>query len=415
LGVALLTTAYRAYAFNEALELLFWGSVAMLAYVYVGYPVLLAAMSAVARAPIQRGVCEPSVCLFIAANDEGSVIDAKLRNALEIDYPSDKLQIVVASDGSLDQTNAIASRFAPRVKLLEFTPRRGKTAAINDGMSAVDSDIVVFSDANTFLAPDAIRALVRNFADEQVGAVSGDVMLIGERADLARSEDLYYRYERWLQQAESEIGSMIGADGALYAVRRSLFVPPPRDTILDDMAIPMAVVRARRRVVFEPSALAIEQGSETAIEEFARKSRVIAGAIQFMSRHDSSVPIESPQVILSLLSHKVLRWLSPAFAATAGIAAAALGVTSPGHAAFAAAQAALLAVGALGCFPQLRRNSVIAFVHYFCLVQFAAVVGFVRGIARRQSVLWQRFDHETRTGGTQSKVSVSQFGAGSGL
>src|SRR5690606_12851068 len=141
------------------------------------------------------------------------------------------------SDGSVDRTNDIVRSFASSgVKLLDFPERRGKIAAINDGIAAVTADVVVFSDANTFLEPAAIRTLVRNFADESVGAVSGDVILEGERAALAESEDLYYRYERWLQACESRVGTMVGVDGALYAIRRQLFVPPPADTILDDMA-----------------------------------------------------------------------------------------------------------------------------------------------------------------------------------
>jgi cellulose synthase/poly-beta-1,6-N-acetylglucosamine synthase-like glycosyltransferase len=259
-------------------------------------------------------------------------------------------------------------------------------------MRAITSDIVVFSDANTFPEPGALRALVRNFADEQVGAVSGDVVLVGERAALARSEDLYYRYERWVQQAESRIGSMIGADGALYAIRRELFVAPPNDTILDDMAIPMATVRAGRRVVFDGAARAFEQGAESAMEEFSRKSRVVAGAIQFMRRPDSDVPLRDAQVIFSLVSHKGLRWWSPLFATTAFLASAVLASPFNVYAAAMSAQAVLAAFGLAGCVPALRRIGPIAVVHYFCLVQAAAAVGFVRGLAGRQSVLWRRFD-----------------------
>jgi cellulose synthase/poly-beta-1,6-N-acetylglucosamine synthase-like glycosyltransferase len=262
-------------------------------------------------------------------------------------------------------------------------------------MRLVTSEIVVFSDANAFLEPGAIRALVRNFADAGVGAVSGDVVIEGERAALGRSEDLYYRYERWVQLAESGTGSMIGADGALYAIRRSLFVPPPDDTILDDMAIPMGVVRAGYRVVFEPAARAHEQGSETAREEFARKSRVIAGAVQFLARRDSGVRRDNAQVMLSLASHKILRWLSPLFAAAALLTSAALADTSYGYTAAASAQLVLVGCGLAGCVPALRRVSLVSIAHYFCLVQAAAMCGFVRGVTGRQSVLWQRFARVT--------------------
>ena len=379
----------------------FWMSSAVLAYVFLGYQLLLAALRIYARRPSQRSFHTPSVCLFIAANDEESVIEAKLRNALALDYPADRLEIVVASDGSVDRTNAIVQAFAPRVRLLELSPRRGKIAAINEGMRRVDADIVVFSDANTFLDRSAMRALVANFADPQVGAVSGDVVLIGERAALGRSEDLYYLYERWLQQAESEIGSMIGVDGALYAIRRRLFVPPAADTILDDMAIPMAVVRFGYRIVFEPLARAQEQGSDTAKEEFARKSRVVAGAVQFLTRGDSALPVRWPQVMVSLVSHKGLRWLTPAFAALAFFASVDLAGSSRLYTVAALVQLAVLVVGVAGCVPLLRRASLVALAHYFFLVQAAAAVGFMRGLAGKQSVLWRRF----------SRVPVGQSAA----
>jgi cellulose synthase/poly-beta-1,6-N-acetylglucosamine synthase-like glycosyltransferase len=371
----------------------FWGSLGTLVYVYVLYPLLLSVLRVVARRPIKVENCEPTVCLFIAANDEAKVIAAKIENALSLDYPADKLEIVVASDGSLDGTNEIVQRYAPRVRLIAQSPRRGKIVAINHGLESVTSEIVVFSDANTFLAPNAVRALVRNFASEEVGCVSGDVALVGDRALLAKSEDLYYTYERWIQHAESDIGSMIGADGALYAIRRRLFSPRPEDTILDDMAIPMAVVRAGGRVVFEPEARAQEPGVESAMEEFSRKTRVVAGAMQFLTRPDSSVPLRKPQVILSLISHKALRWLSPALAMvvfTTSITLAGSGMFHQ-YTAVSILQAAVVIMGLAGTFPGLRRLRLVGLSHYFCLVQVAAALGFIKGLSGRQSVLWRRF------------------------
>ena len=376
---------------SAAATVVFWTSAAIVTYVYAGYPLILSVLKRVAARPVRVGAFEPAVCLFITAHNESSVMAAKLRNALTLDYPPDLLDIVVASDGSQDQTNDVVREFAPRVRLLAFTNRRGKIATISEGIRDVTSAIVIFSDANTFLQRDAIRALVRNFNDPQVGAASGDVALVGERAALARSEDLYYRYERWIQHAESHIGSMIGADGALYAIRRELFVAPPSDTILDDMAIPMAVIRAGRRVVFEPAACAYEHGSETAVEEFSRKSRVVAGAVQLMRRAESALPVHAPQVIFSFVSHKALRWLSPVFATSSFVAALMLAGSSRGYAAAAVAQALIITGGIAGCVPSLRRANAVAIAHYFCLVQAAAAVGFMRGLTGRQSVLWRRF------------------------
>jgi cellulose synthase/poly-beta-1,6-N-acetylglucosamine synthase-like glycosyltransferase len=375
-----------------ALTSLFWVSVTLLIYIYFVYPLIVTMLSTRQRHPVRHSRFEPSVCLFITANDEATVIAAKLANALALEYPRRRLEILVASDGSVDATNAIVRTFAPEgVRLLAFPERRGKVAAINDGMATVTSEIVVFSDANTFLEPGALGALVRNFADATVGAVSGDVMLEGERAALGRSEDLYYRYERWLQACESQIGTMVGVDGALYAIRRELFVAPPIDTILDDMAIPMAVTRGGRRVIFEPEAQAHERGSDTAIEEFMRKSRVVAGAVQFLSRRDSSVPRQNRQLVVAMISHKALRWLSPVFALLAFGASSALAAYSTWFLVAACGQLLFLLAGIAGCSRALRRLSPIGIAHYFWLVQAAAALGFVRGLLGYQPVAWRRF------------------------
>ena len=399
LVTALLLVSGHALGIRAA-RVAFWGSLAALVYIYALYPLLLSLLRLTSRRPIKVTDFEARVCLFIAANDEAAVIGAKLDNALALDYPADKLQIVVASDGSVDGTDDIVRGHAPRVQLISRPARRGKIAAINHGLESVSCDIVVFSDANTFLDRGAVRALVRNFASDDVGCVSGDVTLVGDRALLANSEDLYYRYERWIQHAESDIGSTIGADGALYAIRRHLFVPRAEDTILDDMSIPMSIVRAGRRVVFEPAARAQEPGVESALEEFSRKTRVVAGAMQFLARNDSSVPISTPQVILSLVSHKALRWMSPAFALALFVTSLMLTGSGTYHQyrAVWATSSVIMALGLLGAFPRLRRVRFIGLAHYLCLVQAAAAVGFLKGLGGRQSVLWRRFERAKSAG-----------------
>ena len=391
LAVTLLVVAL-VRGLPAALLSLFWISITVLVYVYAVYPALMAWFGGRATRTVRKGPYEPAVCLFITANDEEAVMAAKLRNSLELEYPAGRLEILVASDGSIDRTNDIVRSFAANgVRLLAFPDRRGKIAAINDGMTSVKADVVVFSDANTLLEPGAVVALVRNFADPSVGAVSGDVMLEGERAALGSSEDLYYRYERWLQACESRIGTMVGVDGALYAVRRELFVAPPVDTILDDMAIPMAVARAGRRVVFEPEARAHERGSESATEEFVRKSRVVAGAVQFLRRPDSAVPRRNRQLVVTMVSHKAMRWLSPVFALLTFVTSATLAIHSTWFLVIAALQLVFMLVGLAGCWPRLRRLSPVAIAHYFWLVQAAAAVGFMRGLLGNQPVAWRRF------------------------
>jgi cellulose synthase/poly-beta-1,6-N-acetylglucosamine synthase-like glycosyltransferase len=389
---AIVLAADAAAGSRTVVEVVFWTSIALLGYVYVAYPMLIAALSMVRRRHPHTSDISPTVALLIVANDEAEVIDAKLQNSLLIEYPRQRLRIVVASDGSVDRTNDIVSAYAADgIELLALPQRRGKMAAINSALSTITADVVVFSDANVFLQPTAVRKLVANLADPEVGAVSGDVILVGDRAALAWSEDLYYRYERWLQKTETAAGSMVSVDGALYALRRSLFVAQPPDTILDDMAIPMAVLRAGHRVVYEPDALAIEQGSQSAWEEFSRKSRVVAGAAQFLLRGRAQIPFRRPQILFSFFSHKVLRWLSPAMATATLVSSIALAPVSNGYLIATIVQAAVLATGLAGCAPRLRRFPLIGFAHYYWLVQAAASVGFVRGLLGRQPPTWQRF------------------------
>jgi cellulose synthase/poly-beta-1,6-N-acetylglucosamine synthase-like glycosyltransferase len=375
-----------------ALRVVFWGAIGLAAYVTVGYPVLLAALLPWRARRLSAHGGTPSVALIIAAHDEEAVLDAKLRNSLAIDHPKALLSIVVVSDGSVDRTNAIATGFASEgVRLVALPQRCGKMTAINTAVSVVDAEIVVMSDANVMLETDALRHLVAPFADRCVGATFGDVILIGDRAALAWSEDLYYRYERWLQRAESRLGSTIGVDGGLFAVRRAIYAPPPADTILDDMLVPMEIVRQGSRVIFVPEARATEGGTATAAHELGRKSRVVAGAVQFLRGRASRVGLAQGQVLFALVSHKLLRWLTPLYGVAATAAAVGLAFEHPLYLGAALCAGGMAGLAALGAVPALRRWRIIGLCHYLCLVQLGAALGLIRGLAGWQGVRWRRF------------------------
>jgi cellulose synthase/poly-beta-1,6-N-acetylglucosamine synthase-like glycosyltransferase len=394
---AVLFLAWLGFEFQghpRIVRVAFWSSLGLIVYLFAGYPLVIGLARAMRYRPVARTRPDPlpTVCLLIPAHDEEAVLASKLENSLAIDYPPELLRVVVASDGSRDHTNAIAQRFADRgVTLLAFPQRRGKIATVATAMQNIDQAIVVMTDANAFLRADAVLALVSNFADARVGAVSGDVILTGERAALAQPEDLYYRYERWLQRVESELGSMVGVDGALYAVRRELFVAPPNDTVLDDMAVPMAVVKAGHRVVFEAGAIAFEHGSRSTWEEFSRKTRIVAGAVQFLERGRSQIPWAAPQVVFSLFSHKVLRWLSPVVGAFFFAACFAMRGESVAYAFLWWGVVVAMGVGVLGVFEPLRRLLPIGLCYYFGMVHVAAATGMLRGLIGGQAVAWRRF------------------------
>lgn len=375
------------------MRLTFWLSVAIAVYVYAGYPAL-ARVLARWRTPTRRDdEYRPTVSLVIAAHDEEKVLRQKLENSLALDYPRDRLEIVVASDGSTDGTNEIARAYADAgVVLHEIQPRGGKTRALNLTVPRTTGEVLVLSDANTMYRPDALCCLVRHFADATVGAVTGDVRLVNSADEYAASEGLYYRYERWLQGVESRLNSVVGADGAMYALRRAAFAPIAPGVIVDDFVISMNVACAGYRVIYDPEAVAIEQGTRTSTEEYRRKVRIVAGGLQALFGGHGVPSIRQPLLLWSYVSHKALRWLMPIVLIAAFAASAALAAASTRYAIAFVAQLLFYAAAVLRWLDVagFRTGGGRAVPYYFCLVNGAALVGLWRAIMRTQPVTWQR-------------------------
>jgi poly-beta-1,6-N-acetyl-D-glucosamine synthase len=374
------------------MRLVFWISIALIAYVYVGYPLLLAAASAWRKRLPHDETHQPPVSLVIAAFNEERIIRAKLDNALSLAYPPAKLEIVVVSDGSSDRTDMIVSEYASRgVVLHRVTPRGGKTRALNLAVPRTTGSILVLSDANTMFRPDAVTKLVRHFVNLEVGGVSGDVRLVDSAESYAASEGLYYRYERQVQRMESRLDSIIGADGGMYAIRRDLFRPPPSTVVVDDFVISMTVARLGYRVLYDQDAVAIEQGTLSVREEFRRKVRIVAGGFQALILRQG-VPRASQGLLMwCYVSHKLLRWLVPVFLAVALVTSAML-AAEPLYAVALVAQLAAYAAGLAHAvdMPFLRRIPGVAVAYYFCMVNGAALTGLWKGLARAQPAAWNR-------------------------
>lgn len=360
--------------------IVFTSAAVLLAYVYLGYPLLLWGLSRVLGRPHGAGPALPTVTIVVAAYQEAAVIGAKLTNFENIDYPAARLKMIVVSDGSTDGTDEIVRRCGePRVRLLRQEPRRGKAAALGLALDHVDTEVVVFTDANVLFDPEAIRQLVRAFGDPEVGAVTGTVHLQDTKAGYAESEGAYYRYERFLQRHETRLWSVVGVDGALYAVRRSLVSPPPKDAILDDFVISMDVARRGWRIVYEPLALAREHAAPSVREEFRRKVRVATGAFQSVRRR-WGMPGLQARLLSSYVSHKLLRWLSPLFMIAVFVSSAVLVEDRPVAAAAFFAQVAFYGLALLGvALPRARRASVVKFPMYFTLMSVAFAIG-LRGL-----------------------------------
>ena len=291
----------------------FWLAFAVIAYAYAGYLGWLWLRAQWSPWPVRRGRIDPLVSVVMVVRNEEAVLQQKLRNLMELDYPGEKLQIVVVSDGSTDRTEAILREQArnPQVHVLLNQLAGGKATGLNAAMSAVQGDIVVFTDARQEIEHGAIRLLLENFADPEVGAVSGELML-GDPAkgETGRGMGLYWRIEKRVRELEAAAGSVVGATGALYAVRRNLVVELPADTILDDVFIPMNVVRQRFRVIFDARARAWDHPDLGTQREFRRKVRTLTGNYQLLQLAPWLLRKENP-LRFEFVCHKLIRLLVP--------------------------------------------------------------------------------------------------------
>lgn len=286
----------------------FWGSVALLAYTYVGFPLLVLARGVIARRPHRVEPITPTVSLLIAARNEAAAIGDRLRNIDELDYPAERLQVVIASDGSEDETESIVASHAGRPVELLRLPRNGKAAALNAAVAVSSGEILVFSDSNSRFAPDAVRRLVAHFADSEVGGVAGNQVYQADAAG-GEGERAYWSLDRFIKQAEGSSGSTISATGAIYAMRRECVDPIP-DGVTDDFYTSVGAISRGRRLVFEPEAIAFEPPAPTGRMEFRRKVRIMTRGLRgVMLRRELLDPRKHGFYALQLLSHKILRRL----------------------------------------------------------------------------------------------------------
>lgn len=370
-------------------ETVFWLAAGIAFYVYIGYPAALTVLRLVVRHRVAKRRFEPRVSLLVAAYDEADVIEAKIRNALALDYPEDRLEIAIASDGSSDGTADIARRHADgrRVRVFEYDTRRGKTGVLNETVPRLRGEIVAFSDASSMLAPAALRQLVANFADPAVGAVSGVYRVRKkDEAYLGGQEDLYWRYETYLKKQEAALGSLLGAHGSLYAIRKSLYPFPSPATINDDWIIPVRVLQQGYRVAYEPEAVAWEEARE--MGGFSRRVRIMTGNCKQLREARGLLWPPRPLPLFVLVSHKVGRLVVP-FAMVALIVANALLLPAPFYASTLFLQLLFYGLVLGGAFARLRPR-VLRLPYYFCMVNAAVFLGILHAMAGSRPVAWKR-------------------------
>ncbi|HEX8991329.1 MAG TPA: glycosyltransferase family 2 protein [Anaerolineales bacterium] len=383
----------------------FWLCVFFVFYVYAGYPLLIAVLARLRPKPVWPPQELPRVTLLIAAHNEEKAIESKLINTAALDYPRDRLQILIADDGSVDRTAEIVQAYAPKgIQLFRIAPRRGKMAALNLAMKEVRNEIVLFSDADNLYSPDAVRKMVEPFSDPSVGAVSGGREVPGERA-LGKAEGLYWKYEEFIKRQESRLGSCVAAAGDAFAIRRQLFLPPPPDIINDDFFLVLEVLKQHYRVVYAPGARSTHPVTETETGEIERRARMVAGRYQAIFKGFRMLPFGHPVVVWQIISHKYLRPIVPLAVILAMIANAIAFVLPsrlalPGWLVLArpyvwitlALEVLFFALAALGVrrrFPGII-GRVLYLPTFLINSNFAALKGLYRYLTEAQTVFWTR-------------------------
>ena len=388
------------------LGIIFWISVLLILYVYIGYPVLIFFLSKLRKSHLPVIGYQPTVTLIFAAHNEEQVIEKKIGNCLSLDYPREKLQILIADDGSTDQTVPIVkSNLSEQIKLLSHPTRRGKLATLNDAVKELSGEIILFSDADNFYPPNALTETVKYFSDPSVGAVSGGRNVIGDETALGSAEGIYWKYEEFIKRHESRFNSCVGVAGDLLAVRRDLYTPPPPNIINDDFYIALSVIKQGYRVAYAPEARSYHPVAASEEGEIERRARMVAGRYQAIALSWNMLPFSRPEVVWQVVSHKYLRPFIPfamitallvnvfaLFENQAGANAAVLHLYNPYNWLFFWAQILFYSLAFLGMTYKFGGffGKVLYLPTFLVNSNLAALRGFYRFITSKQTVTWKK-------------------------
>jgi hypothetical protein len=365
----------------------FWVAGGALAWTHVGYPLAAAALARLRPRPVRREDVTPSVTVVVAAHDEEEVIGRRVENLLALDYPAERLAVVVASDGSTDGTDAAVAAIAerdPRVGLVS-APRRGKVAAQDAAVAGLESEVVAFTDANALWAPDALRTLVRSFADPEVGYVCGRLEL--RSADGTNREGVYWRYELWVRESESRLAGITAGNGAIYAVRREDYRESDDPRMGHDLGFPYTLAQSGRRSVYDPQARAFEKASRSSEDELGRRVRMHAQGWTHLLSGRMLRPAD-PLYLAQLASHRVLRYLSGLLHVALLGSSLALAGRGGVYRTALAAQLAWLGLAAAGRLRLPLPGAAIAW--YYLLMTAATVAGLARALQGEAPVVWEK-------------------------
>ena len=370
---------------------LFWLCLGLVVYTYVGYPLLIGLWSRLRPNPIQQGEICPTISMIIAAYNEEEVILSKIKNTLALSYPGDRLEIIIVTDGSTDRTSEIAQTFERAgMRVLHQPERQGKTAALNRAVPYASGEILFFSDANTFYSHNVIQKMVRNFHDASVGGVSGRKVILQESdRSTTQGETAFWGYEASLKYSESQVNSIVTADGEIFAMRRALFTPIPTQIVHDDMYLTLTMIEQGYRVVYEPEASSAEYPSKTSGDEFYLKVRYASGGYQICSIFKRILVFPRTIFAFEFISHKIFRWIAPFFLVSLLISSALIPMIF--YRSVFWMQILFYTMGILGwTLQRTRKSKIFYFPHYFCMGNAAALYGFFRYFIFGQSTLWRK-------------------------
>ncbi len=382
----------------------FWIAIFLVFYTFFGYGILLFILVKIKRILFPKRRIQydfeelPSCTLIVAAYNEEDFIEEKIKNTLKLNYPDGKLNLVFVTDGSSDKTPEIVARY-PQITLLHSADeRRGKITAVHRAVMTVSTELMVFTDANTFLNADALVLLCRHYADVKVGAVAGEKrVMIEESADATAGEGFYWKYESKLKTWDSELHSVVGAAGELFSVRKDLYQPVPADSLLDDFMISMRIAEKGYVIVYEPEAFAQETSSANVGEELKRKIRIAAGGMQSVIWLKSLLnPFKFPVLSFQYISHRVLRWTITPFLMILALILNVFIVLSEDaslvYQLLLAGQVLFYGAAWLGKVLEDRKIKVkLLFIpYYFCMMNYAVFAGLIRYFKGSQSVIWEK-------------------------
>ncbi len=374
------------------MKIIFWASLFCVFYAYAGYMLVLILISFFKKQKIKKDTLfYPHVSLIIAAYNEEKCIGKKIEESLALDYPKEKLEIIIASDASTDKTEEIIKSFEDRgIKLIRNPHRGGKTAVQNLAIEKAQGEILVFSDATTIFDKDTVSKLVGNFSDENVGCVGGEEIFLKAEKGISDEAGFFWRYEKFLRRLESDFNTLIGVSGCVFAIRKKLYRKLPNN-VIEDFALPLEVASKGLKCVCEPQARAYEEAAKNTKHELMRKARIVSGGISVLVNMKYLLnPFKHPLLSFQLISHKVLRWLAPIFMIILFISNVFLlqeyvyRFIFIGQAFFYFLATIGSILNNLGKAPRLFR-----LISHFCAINAAAVWGLAMFLKGEKKAIWQ--------------------------